>query len=195
MKKQTDLKKSKQTKVTVQSKDKKSPVVSSKDKKVENKKDILAIQPLQVGSKVPSFKALNQEGKEVSSDDFKGKKMLIYFYPKDDTPTCTKEACNLRDNHHHLMKKGYTVIGISADTAKAHDKFVKKYQLPFDLLADTEKEIVKKFGVYGPKHFMGRVSDSIHRITFIVNEKGIIEKVINKVEAANHYEQIISKSE
>jgi len=144
---------------------------------------------------MPSFKALNQEGKEISSDDFKGKKLVIYFYPKDDTPTCTKEACNLRDNHHLLMKQGYAVLGVSADSVKAHDKFVKKYQLPFDLLADTEKQIVKKFGVYGPKLFMGRVSDSIHRITFIINEKGIIEKVISKVEAANHYDQIVSKAE
>lgn len=170
----------KKTKVTVKSKS-------------ATKADIKPIHPIAEGNRAPFFKAKNQQGKEVSLDDFKGKKLVLYFYPKDDTPTCTKEACNLRDNYQWLLKQGYAVVGISADTEQKHDKFVKKYNLPFDLLADTDKKIINAYGVWGPKLFMGRISDSIHRISFIINEAGIIERVIRKVESANHAEQIVEE--
>jgi len=146
---------------------------------------------LKVGDKAPQFTALNQKGKKVSLNDFKGKKLVLFFYPKASTPGCTMEACNLRDNYHTFLAKGYAVLGVSADSAKRQQNFINKNNLPFDLLADEDKIVINSFGVWGPKKFMGRVYDGIHRTTFIIDEKGIIDKVISKVKTKFHTEQII----
>jgi len=146
---------------------------------------------LKKGDKAPDFKVKDQDGKLVSLKDFKGKKLVLYFYPKDDTPTCTTEACNLRDNYAGLKKKGYAVLGVSADDEKKHTKFIKKHDLPFQLLADTEMEVIKAYDVWGEKKFMGRIFDGIVRTTFVINEKGKIEKVITDVKSKAHTEQIL----
>jgi len=143
------------------------------------------------GDVAPEFAGKDQNGNLVSSSDFKGSKLVLYFYPKDDTPGCTAQACSLRDNYEMLISKGYKVLGVSADSAKAHQKFIEKFNLPFPLIADTEKEIIKAFGVWGPKKFMGKSYDGIHRTTFLINEKGIIEEVITKVDTKDHASQII----
>lgn len=143
------------------------------------------------GMKAPEFKGVNQEGKEVSLSDFSGKKLVLFFYPKDDTPGCTAESCNLRDNIETLKKQGFEVLGVSADSEAKHLKFANKYNLPFSLIADTEKEIINLFGVWGPKKFMGREYDGIHRTTFVISEKGIVEHVIEKVKTKAHAEQIL----
>ncbi len=146
---------------------------------------------LKPGDKAPDFKGKDQNGKELSLEDFKGNKLIIYFYPKDSTPGCTAQACNLRDNYEVLLKKGYKVLGVSADSEKSHLKFIEKYELPFSLIADTEKEMIKAFGVWGPKKFMGKTFDGINRTTFVIDENGIIEEVIDKVKTKEHTEQII----
>jgi len=146
---------------------------------------------LKEGDKAPDFKAKDKDGKEISLKSLKGKKVVLYFYPKDDTEGCTKEACNFRDNYKGLIKKGFEVIGVSNDDEKSHGKFVKKYSLPFPLLADTDKKIVNDYGVFGPKKFMGREYDGIYRTTFVINEKGVIEKIIDKVDTANATEQLL----
>ena len=146
---------------------------------------------LKEGDKAPDFNIKDQTGKNVSLKDFKGKKLILYFYPKDDTPTCTTEACNLRDNFSAFKKKGYAVLGVSADDEKKHNKFIKKYDLPFQLLADTEMKVIKAYDVWGEKLFMGRLFDGIIRTTFIINEKGKIEKVIKDVKSKMHSEQIL----
>ncbi|MFL5763380.1 MAG: thioredoxin-dependent thiol peroxidase [Bacteroidia bacterium] len=148
---------------------------------------------LKAGDKAPEFKEKDEEGNWVSLKDFKGKKLVLYFYPNDDTPTCTKEACNLRDNYSLLKKKGYKILGVSADTEKKHQKFIKKFDLPFPLLADTEKKVIHAYDVWGPKLFMGRIFDAIARTTFVIDEKGMIEKVITKVKSGEHAEQILEK--
>ncbi len=147
---------------------------------------------LKAGLKSPDFKCKNQDGKIVSLKDFKGKKLVIYFYPNDDTPTCTTEACNLRDNYSSFIKKGYAVIGVSANDEKSHLKFIKKYELPFPLLADTDMKVIKAFDVWGQKFFMGRWFDAIIRTTFIIDEKGIIERIITDVKSKKHSEQILT---
>ncbi len=149
---------------------------------------------LKAGDKAPDFKCKNQEGEIVSLKDFKGKKLVIYFYPKDNTPTCTTEACNLRDNYSLLIKKGYSVLGVSADEEKKHLKFITKYNLPFALLSDVDLKVIKAFDVWGEKHFMGLTFDGIVRTTFVINEKGIIEKVITDVKSKNHSEQILNSN-
>lgn len=146
---------------------------------------------LKKGDKAPDFKGTDQNGNIVSNNDFTGHKLIIYFYPKDNTPGCTAQACNLRDNYDILMEKGYKVLGVSADSEKSHQKFIEKHQLPFPLIADTDKEMLKAYGVWGPKKFMGRTFDGIHRTTFVINEKGIIEEVIEKVNTKDHTAQII----
>jgi peroxiredoxin Q/BCP len=146
---------------------------------------------LKAGDKAPDFKAKDQNGKVVSLKDFKGKKLALYFYPNDDTPTCTKEACNLRDNYSSLKKKGYAIVGVSADTETKHTKFIAKYDLPFALLADVDMKVINAYDVWGEKFFMGRTFDAIIRTTFVIDEKGIIEKVITDVKSGNHAEQII----
>lgn len=146
---------------------------------------------LTAGSKAPDFKANDQHGNTVSLKDFKGKKVALYFYPKDNTPTCTVQACNMRDNMSLLEKAGITVIGVSIDTEKSHKKFEDKFQLPFTLLADPERRIVEAYGVWGLKKFMGREFDGTHRVTLLINEKGIIDHVIDKVKSKEHSAQIL----
>lgn len=155
--------------------------------------EIVSITHLKAGDKAPSFSASDQNGKLISSAQLKGKKFVLYFYPNDDSETCTKEACNFRDNYSLLKKNGYTIIGVSHAPVISKKKFADKYKLPFTLLADTDLKIVKDYGVYGDKLFMGRIITTIHRITFIVNEKGIIDRVITKVTSGNAAKQILEK--
>jgi peroxiredoxin Q/BCP len=147
---------------------------------------------LKVGDKAPAINAKDQNGNEISLAQFKGKKVVLYFYPKDSTPGCTKEACNFRDNYKTLQKKGYEVIGVSADSEKSHLKFIEKYELPFPLIADTDQKVVNDYGVWGLKKFMGREYMGINRTTFLIDEKGKIEKLIEKVDTENSTEQILS---
>lgn len=146
---------------------------------------------LKEGDKAPVFKGKDQAGNLVSLSAFKGRKVILFFYPRDMTPTCTVQACNLRDNYQALLQKGYVVIGVSADTEKSHRKFADKYNLPFPLLADEDKKIVNQYGVYGEKKFMGRIFDGIHRTTFLINEKGIIDKIITRPNTKNHTAEIL----
>lgn len=147
---------------------------------------------LKKGDKAPDFKGKDQDGNLISLKDFKGKKVVVYFYPKDDTPGCTAEACNLRDNYAALKKLGYAIVGISADDEQKHKKFIDKYKLPFPLIADIDKKIIGAFDVWGEKKFIGKVYDGIVRTTFVIDEKGDIEKVISKVNTKNHTEQILN---
>lgn len=147
---------------------------------------------LKEGDIAPDFKVKDQNGNEISLSGLKGKKVILYFYPKDDTPGCTKEACNFRDNYAELKDKGFEVLGVSADTEQKHQKFIGKYDLPFTLLADTEMEVIKAYGVWGEKKFMGRVYDGIHRETFVINEEGKVEKIFLKVKTAEATEQILA---
>ena len=147
---------------------------------------------LKVGDKAPDFKGKDQDGKSISLKDFAGRKLVLYFYPKDDTPGCTVESCNLRDNYEALIKKGYAIVGVSADDDKQHKKFIKKYQLPFPLIADVDLEVIKAYDVWGYKKFMGREYDGIVRTTFVIDGKGILEKVITEVVVKDHTEQIIN---
>ncbi len=146
---------------------------------------------LKTGDKAPAFKAVDQDGKTISSGDFAGKKLILYFYPKDDTPGCTAEACNLRDNYSLLLKKGYKIVGVSADDERSHKKFIEKYVLPFPLIADKEKNIIKAYGAWGKKNLYGKEYDGILRTTYVISEKGIIERVFSKVDTKNHTEQIL----
>lgn len=146
---------------------------------------------LKVGDKAPSFSAKDEQGNTVSLSDYAGKKLVIFFYPKASTPTCTTEACNLRDHYKKLKEKGYEILGVSADSAKRQSNFKNKYDFPYPLLADEDKEVIKAFGVWGEKKFMGRTFDGIHRVTFVIDENGIIAKIIDKVKAKIHTEQIL----
>lgn len=148
---------------------------------------------LEKGNKAPDFSGHVKENKTISLGDFKGNKLVLFFYPKDDTPGCTKEACNLRDNYALLQDHGIKVVGISPDNLKKHDKFIHKYELPFPLIADTEKEIIEAYGVWGPKKFMGKEYDGLHRTTFVIDEVGNIELVIKKVKTKAHAEQILEE--
>jgi peroxiredoxin Q/BCP len=149
------------------------------------------MKTLKVGDKAPDFKVNDQDGNSISSKDFKGKKWIVFFYPKANTPGCTAEACNLRDNYKKLQKEGYELLGVSADSEKRQKNFKEKYDFPFPLLADENKEIINGFGVWGPKKFMGREFDGIHRKTFIIDENGIITRVIDKVKTKDHAAQIL----
>ncbi|RFM34834.1 thioredoxin-dependent thiol peroxidase [Chitinophaga silvisoli] len=146
---------------------------------------------LKEGDKAPIFKGVDQSGNKVSLSDLKGKKVILYFYPKDMTPGCTAQACNLRDNYTALLKKGYAVVGVSTDGEKSHQKFAEKYELPFPLLADEDRKIVEQYGVWGEKKFMGKVYDGTHRTTFLINENGVIDKIISKPDTKNHTEEIL----
>ncbi len=143
------------------------------------------------GSKAPAFKGVDQNGDKVSLSDFKGKKVILFFYPKDDTPGCTAQACNLRDNYHDLISKGYQVIGISTDSVKSHKKFEEKFSLPFPLIADEEKKIVEKYKVWGEKQFMGNTFMGTIRTTFLIDEEGKIKKIIEKPDTQNQTEQVL----
>lgn len=146
---------------------------------------------LKVGDPSPNFSGLDQNGETINLSTYKGQKLIIYFYPKDDTPGCTAEACNLRDNYSALTEKGFAIVGVSADTKAKHQKFIAKYDLPFPLIADTEKEVILAFGVWGPKKFMGKEYDGIHRTTFVIDEEGKIEKVFEKIKTKDHTNQIL----
>ncbi len=149
---------------------------------------------LQVGDKAPDFSGIDQHEKEVKLSDFKGKKLVLYFYPKDNTPGCTMEAKNLRDNYELLLEKGYEVVGVSADSVARHKKFAEKYNLPFSLIADEDKTILRAYDAWGLKKFMGREYEGIIRKTYVINEEGVIEKIIDKVKTKAHAEQILDIS-
>ena len=148
---------------------------------------------LKVGDKAPDFKTTDQNGEAISLGDFAGSKLVIYFYPKDSTPGCTTQACNLRDNYDLLLSKGYKVVGVSADSAKRHQNFIEKNSLPFPLLMDEDKKIINDFGVWGEKKFMGKIYDGIHRTTFVIDDKGTIEEIIEKVKTKEHTAQILGE--
>lgn len=147
---------------------------------------------LKEGDKAPAFKGIDQNGNTVSLADFKGKKLVIYFYPQDNTPTCTVQACNLRDNYLLLKQHGLEVVGISPDDEKSHKKFETKFQLPFTLIADSQHTIIDKYGVWGEKQMYGKQYMGLHRTTFLVNEKGIIKKIIAKPKSKQHAEEVIA---
>ena len=146
---------------------------------------------LNVGDKAPDFVALNEFGQSISLSEFLGKKVVLYFYPKDMTPGCTAESCNLGQNYTLLQEKGFIVLGVSPDSSKSHQKFIDKYNLPFSLIADEDKAVIKAFGVWGPKKFMGKEYDGVHRTTFVIDEDGVIEKVFSKVKTKDHTNQIL----
>ena len=146
---------------------------------------------LEKGQKAPDFNGIDQDGNPVSLDDYRGKKLVMYFYPKDDTPGCTAQACDLRDNYQYLMSKGYQVIGVSSDSAASHKKFIDKYNLPFSLIADEDKSINQKYGVWVEKSMYGRKYMGTARTTFIIDEEGNIEDIIEKVKTSEHTNQII----
>lgn len=143
------------------------------------------------GSKAPDFTVNNQDGKPVKLSAYKGKKVVLYFYPNDETPGCTEEACNLRDNYKMLLKQGYEVLGISTNTEAQHQKFIKKEKLPFQLLADVDKGVHKKYGTWGEKSMFGNKFMGTLRTTFVIDEKGVIEDVIRKVKTKDHTAQIL----
>ena len=146
---------------------------------------------LKKGDQAPSFSSLDQDGKSHQLADYTGKKLVIFFYPKASTPGCTAEACDLRDNFERFQANNYQLLGVSADSAKAQAKFKDKYELPFPLLADEDKSVINAFGVWGPKKFMGKEYDGIHRSTFVIDEKGIIDEVISEVKTKAHADQIL----
>ena len=148
--------------------------------------------PLKEGDKAPFFKGLNQDGKEIIQADFKGKKLILYFYPKDNTSGCTAEACSLNEDYDTLTAKGFEVVGVSPDSATSHQKFIAKYNLSFNLIADTEKKILQDYGVWGEKSMYGRKYMGVFRTTFIINGEGIIEQVITKVDTKNAASQIMN---
>ncbi|MGJ8665916.1 MAG: thioredoxin-dependent thiol peroxidase [Patiriisocius sp.] len=146
---------------------------------------------LKAGDAVPNFTVNDQDGNPISLSDYKGKKLVVFFYPKASTPGCTAEACNLRDNYTELQKQGYSILGVSADSEKRQYNFRNKYEFPFPLLADEEKEVINAFGVWGNKKFMGKEYDGIHRKTFLVDGNGVVERVIDKVKTKDHAAQIL----
>lgn len=148
---------------------------------------------LKSGDTAPDFTAKNQSGKEIKLSDYRGKKVVLYFYPKDNTPGCTNEACNLRDNHSELLEKGFVVLGVSPDSEKSHTNFAGKYNLPFELLADTDKSILQAYGAWGEKSMYGKKYMGVLRTTYIIDETGKVEKVIKKVDTKNSAQQIFEE--
>jgi thioredoxin-dependent peroxiredoxin len=146
---------------------------------------------LQEGDKAPAFQGKDQNGKKVSLSEFKGKKVVLYFYPEDDTPTCTVQACNLRDNYALLKKNGFEVIGVSPNDEKSHKKFETKFNLPFTLLADPDHAIINKYGVWDEKQMFGNKYMGVHRTTFVINEKGVISKIFLRPKNKQHAEEIV----
>lgn len=148
------------------------------------------MEKVEIGSMAPDFKALDAEGKEYTLNDFKGKKLVLFFYPKDMTPGCTNQVCNLRDHYEELQKMGIELLGVSIDAKERHQKFIEKHQLPFPLLEDPEKVILNAYGVWGPKKFMGKEFDGTHRTTFLIDENGKVAHRIDKVKTKDHATQI-----
>jgi len=146
---------------------------------------------LEIGQKAPEFKGVDQNGKVISMDDFKGKNLILYFYPKDNTPGCTAESCDLRDNYEMWLSKGYKVVGVSPDSQQSHQKFIAKFDLPFPLISDTEKVIIKKYGAWGLKKLYGKEYEGLIRTTFVINDQGIIEHIFSKVKTKEHSKQIL----
>ncbi|WBM73246.1 thioredoxin-dependent thiol peroxidase [Saprospira grandis] len=150
---------------------------------------------LKAGDKAPNFEGKDQNGKSISLADFSGKTLILYFYPKDDTPGCTKEACNLRDNYEALLEQGYAVVGVSPDGEASHQKFIEKYSLPFPLIADEEKVIMEAYGTWGEKNMYGKIKLGVLRTTFIIDGEGVILKVFKRPKTAEHTEQILKAME
>ena len=148
---------------------------------------------LKQGDKVPEFSVTDQDGNAVKLSDYSGQKLVVFFYPKANTPGCTAEACNLRDHYAELQAAGYQLLGVSADSEKKQANFRNKFEFPFPLLADEDHQVINAFGVWGPKKFMGREYDGIHRKTFIIDENGVVEKVIDKVKTKDHAAQILDE--
>jgi len=148
---------------------------------------------LNIGDKAPDFSAKDEQGQTVSLSDYKGKKLVVFFYPKASTPGCTAEACNLNDNYERFKTKGYEILGVSADSAKRQTNFKTKYSFQYPLLADEDKAVIEAFGVWGPKKFMGKEYDGIHRTTFVIDENGIITDIISKVKTKAHATQILGE--
>ncbi len=145
---------------------------------------------LKIGDKAPNFEGIDQDGNTINSQTYAGKKVVLFFYPKASTPGCTAEACNLQDNIQRFEKEGYKVVGVSADSQKRQANFAKKNELTYPLIADEDKKVINAFGVWGPKKFMGREYEGIHRTTFVIDEKGVIENIIAKVKTKDHANQI-----
>lgn len=145
---------------------------------------------LTIGDIAPNFSGTIEDGSSISAESLKGQKYILFFYPKDDSPGCTREACNLRDNYKWFQKNGFDIYGVSPDTEKKHQKFIDKYEFQYSLISDPEKEIIKAFGIWGPKKFMGREFDGVHRTTFVVDEDGKILEIIKKVKTKEHAEQL-----
>lgn len=146
---------------------------------------------LKVNDKAPNFAGLDQQGKTIQTADFAGKKYAVYFYPKDNTPGCTVQACNLRDNYDALAEAGISIIGVSMDSEVSHQKFISKFELPFPLIADTDKKVIEAFQVWGPKKFMGKEYDGIHRTTFVMDENNVIQGIISKPKTKDHATEIL----
>ncbi len=153
------------------------------------------MEQLKTGDKAPDFSFTDDTGAMRKLSDFVGKKVVLYFYPKDNTPGCTLEACSLRDGYDELRQKGFEVIGVSADSAKSHEGFKAKFNLPFMLVSDTEKSVLNSYGVWGEKKFMGRAFMGVIRTTFVIDEKGLISRIINKVDTKNHAKQVLEEME
>ncbi len=151
------------------------------------------MKSLKIGDTAPYIEAIDNNGNKITLKSFAGKKVILYFYPKDNTPGCTIESCNLRDNYESLKGQGYEVIGVSADNEKTHQKFISRFKLPFKLIADTDKKVLNDYGVWGEKKFMGRTYQGIHRITFVISEDGVIENIITKVKTKDHSKQILEQ--
>ena len=146
---------------------------------------------LKIGDKAPSFVGIDQDGNEHKLQDYKGKKLVVFFYPKANTPGCTAEACNLRDNFEYFNNNNFELLGVSADNLKSQASFKNKFELPYPLIADVDKAVITAFGVWGPKKFMGKEYDGIHRTTFVIDENGVIENIISDVKTKDHASQII----
>ena len=148
---------------------------------------------LQIGNSAPDIIAVDQDGNELKLSDFIGTKLILFFYPKANTPGCTAEACNLRDNYSMLLKKGFKIVGVSADNENRQKSFIEKQNLPFPLIPDTDKKVISDYGAWGPKKFMGKEYNGIHRATFVISEDGKIEKIFTKVNTKKHTEQILEE--
>jgi peroxiredoxin Q/BCP len=151
------------------------------------------MEKLKLGNQLPNFSTTDQNGKSINATDLIGKKLVVYFYPKDNTPGCTAQACNIRDNYETLLANEIQILGVSADSLKSHQSFATKYELPFSLILDESKEVINLFGVWGEKKFMGKVYDGIHRTTFLFNEEGKLISLIEKPNTKNHVEEILKE--